>query len=1018
MEIKQMKMKNVTLLTFLLLLIVLTSCIFESEDEKETIGKIAGVVKDAATSQPINSVNVSIPNGKSTTTNSTGQYSFDNLDAKEYVLHFNKADYLENNQTITVTPGNTTTADVQLIPETPIMTISPDILNFGSDSTTKTITISNSGTGELTWSIAPTEAWLSITPMSGSVTTGSSPATVTIDKTGMSYGNHSATITITSNANSKTIEALVIIPDPNGLQLTAYPTNLDFGDTTTEMELNISNSGVGMLTWSLVDDAPWLSCSPSSGTVETGFSNVIATVNRLGLSPGEYTGNILINSDGGSQNISVTMDVSDQPLLLVQPGSIDFGVGNSEMNLTITNTGSEPLNWTLAPNQTWINASSSSGSLSSESENITISVDRAGLDPNEYTGNIFISSNGGNQNVGVQMIVQDSSSPMLNVSADELDFGSTSELLTFVIQNIGSETLTWDVSTEQNWIEILPSNGATNEAGSANITVSVDKTGLTNGIHNGMINVTSNGGSHQVAISMFVTAAQLGVNPENLNFGSENTQMTITINNSGDETLNWSLASDQTWLSASSTSGSLNNEPENIIIFVERDDLDADDYSGNIAFTSNGGNQTLAIQMSVSAGSFPELNVSADELDFGSLTSELSFVIQNYGSEVLTWDVSTEQNWIDISPINGATNEAGSANIAVSVDRSGLSNGVHNGMLNVNSNGGSHEVDITMYVTAAQLSVNPTELNFGSANSDLNITLTNSGDEALNWSLNPDQTWITASSTSGTILNDPENITISIDRSGLDPADYSGSIAISSNGGNQNVSISMVVEANPVLEFSPTLLNFGEVATQNSFTISNLGNGYLNWTLTPNYDWISVDQVSGSTTNSSASSINVTVDRDGLFPGSYSGVVALSSDGGSGNIDIVLEMPQPYEQEVNNSFVQANTLNLNSSIMGNIGLNNNDQYDWFKFTFPASGQFFFSVRRTSPSTWCEAFLYHSPTEESLWDVLTMYVDDVYQSPVFNAIQGEEYFIKIEDWGALSNTDGRDYVIELYFSPTE
>jgi len=387
----------------LMLLVILTACIFDPKDEKETKGKISGVVKDATTSQPLNAVNVSIPNVKSTSTNSNGEYSFEDLEAKEHVILLNKAGYLENSQNIKVMPGKTTTADVQLLPIAPRMSVSTEFLNFGSQALTKTFTISNDGTGELNWTISPTESWVSITPTSGIVTTGSTPVTVTVNKTGMPYGNHSATITISSNANSKTIEAFVVVPDPTGLQLSAYPTILNFDISGTSMELKIQNTGTGMLSWNIASDSAWLTSIPATGTTQTEIDNITINVNRYGLTPGLYTGNLHINSDGGAENITVNMEVSNQPLLLVQPQSLNFGTDQKNLTFQIQNAGEGTLTWNIVDDQTWITQTPTSGT---NNKDVTVTINRTGMSEGLYNGNIQINSNSGSQNVTILMEVK------------------------------------------------------------------------------------------------------------------------------------------------------------------------------------------------------------------------------------------------------------------------------------------------------------------------------------------------------------------------------------------------------------------------------------------------------------------------------------------------------------------------------------------------------------------------------------------------------------------------------------
>lgn len=50
------------------------------------------------------------------------------------------------------------------------------------------------------------------------------------------------------------------------------------------------------------------------------------------------------------------------------------------------------------------------------------------------------------------MIVSEGPAPSFNVDPNFLDFETTTEQLSFDIQNVGDAALNWDISANQNWI--------------------------------------------------------------------------------------------------------------------------------------------------------------------------------------------------------------------------------------------------------------------------------------------------------------------------------------------------------------------------------------------------------------------------------------------------------------------------------------------------------------------------------------------------------------------------------------
>ena len=76
---------------------------------------------------------------------------------------------------------------------------------------------------------------------------------------------------------------------------------------------------------------------------------------------------------------------------------------------------------------------------------------------------------------------------------------------TFDITNCGTGTLTWVVGDDQGWITETPTSGSTTTETDV-VTVRVDTTGLSEGLHTGTIAVLSNGGNKVGIITVNVTA--------------------------------------------------------------------------------------------------------------------------------------------------------------------------------------------------------------------------------------------------------------------------------------------------------------------------------------------------------------------------------------------------------------------------------------------------------------------------------------------------------------------------------
>ncbi|MDP8239170.1 MAG: choice-of-anchor D domain-containing protein [Candidatus Hatepunaea meridiana] len=382
----------------------------------------------------------------------------------------------------------------------PALSISATSLDFGSTDDYKTFTITNSGEGTLEWAITFDENWLSASPTSGTTTTGSSVVTITVDRDGLSDGSYNGTITVDPNvgANKTVSVQMTVAPQP---ELSLSESSLDFGSTDNEKTFTITNSGVGTLEWAITVDENWLSASPTSGTTTTGSSVVTITVDRDGLSDGSYNGTITVDPNVGvNKTVSVQMTVPP-PELSLSVSTLDFGSTDNEKTFTITNSGEGTLEWAITVDENWLSASPTSGTTTTGSSVITITVDRDGLSDGSYNGAITVDPNvGANKTVSVQMTV---SPPELSLSVSTLDFGSTDEEKTFTITNNGAGRLTWTVTKDQDWLSVSPNSGETMSE-TDEVTVTVDRSGLSAGGFEAEISVSSNVGDATVSVDMSV----------------------------------------------------------------------------------------------------------------------------------------------------------------------------------------------------------------------------------------------------------------------------------------------------------------------------------------------------------------------------------------------------------------------------------------------------------------------------------------------------------------------------------
>jgi hypothetical protein len=149
--------------------------------------------------------------------------------------------------------------------------------------------------------------------------------------------------------------APAISVDPTEVEVSQKP-----GRTATR-GVTIRNQGNGPLEWELAGgtgcnlpaDVPWLSADQDSGTLApNGSTQVRITLDSTGLSPGTLAATLCVDSNDPAKpriTVSVTLTVLDLPTMVVTPElAVTQPAGTvTGTRMTIGNTGTAPLEWTL-----------------------------------------------------------------------------------------------------------------------------------------------------------------------------------------------------------------------------------------------------------------------------------------------------------------------------------------------------------------------------------------------------------------------------------------------------------------------------------------------------------------------------------------------------------------------------------------------------------------------------------------------------------------------------------------------
>jgi len=224
-------------------------------------------------------------------------------------------------------------------PPPPALAVSPASLSFSgvagsANPAAKTLSVSNTGGGTLSFTASDDAAWLSVSPGTG---TAPRDLSVSVGTSGLAAGTYNATVRVESAGvagSPKLIPVTLTLDPPQPPALSVTPASLAFtvtegGAAPPAQSLAVANTGGGTLSFTTSDDASWLAAAPAAGTAP---ASVSVSVNPAGLTRGTYSGNVRVEGSGATgspKTVPVTLTVTPPATGLVGAWSFDEASGTT-----------------------------------------------------------------------------------------------------------------------------------------------------------------------------------------------------------------------------------------------------------------------------------------------------------------------------------------------------------------------------------------------------------------------------------------------------------------------------------------------------------------------------------------------------------------------------------------------------------------------------------------------------------------------------------------------------------------
>jgi len=311
-------------------------------------------------------------------------------------------------------------------------------------------------------------------------------------------------------------------------------------------------------------------------------------------------------------------------------------------------------------------------------------------------------------------------------------------------------------------------------------------------------------------------------------------------------------------------------------------------------------NPTTPIIPEVQSTTHPVIWVNEFEFTFsasetGQNPSTQVLKVKNTGVGTLNYSISDEADWLSYNP-TGGTSTGNTNEHTISINKSGLAANDYSATISVTCGDACNSpqtIQVSLKITKEpppEIWTSSKSLTFsaqtgGSNPPDQTLIIKNSGSGTLNYQITSNANWLSVTPDSGSSAGAEKSHKIGAAISGLNEGTYNAKLTIAdTNATNspQEIEVTLTLSKTPPPQIwvSNQSLSFqayegGSNPSAQTLSIMNSGGGTLNYTITWDETWLSVNPFSGSSSGARKNH-NVSVNIGGLNPGTYSDTLIIS----------------------------------------------------------------------------------------------------------------------------------------------
>ena len=361
----------------------------------------------------------------------------------------------------------------------PVLEVSPSSFSGDGNPGSTTFSVSNTGSGDMDWSIAGTCGWITgVSPTSGTLS-GGGGTTVTLSYNRNTTGApRTCNLSINGNNATGSPAAFALTQESIGQpRLDVSPLTRSVGVDGGSVIYTVRNTGEGTLAFTSDFAAGWIeSISPATGSITAGASVSVTVTCAANDSATSRIATITFQGDqpyDGSVPVTLSQAGNESPRLEVSQLELSAGPGAGTQTLVITNGRGGAMDWSIDAECGWITQLTPSEGSLGPGQTATVTVGYVANEGASRTCALTVTAPEGEDSPKMVTLTQASTSlASLSLTPANQSVDSDAGMVNLTLQNTGGSAIAWSAEAGCDWVTaITPESGTLGAGATTNLTV-------------------------------------------------------------------------------------------------------------------------------------------------------------------------------------------------------------------------------------------------------------------------------------------------------------------------------------------------------------------------------------------------------------------------------------------------------------------------------------------------------------------------------------------------------------------